>query len=94
MIFYLEDFEPVFSEDLINFSEFTKTNPVAARVFDADGEFVLVEAADVLPNWVSPKTAERKVWIYDGKVIVLDEKTSADLITVCFAEYSFVEEEF
>lgn len=64
------------------FSEFTVSNNVAARIFDADGEFVLVEAANVLPDWVTPKTVERKVWIYKGNVLLLDQKTSADSITV------------
>jgi len=58
------------------------SNTVAARIYDADGEFVLVEAADVLPDWVTPKAVERKVWIYKGNILLLDEKTSADSITV------------
>ena len=64
------------------FSEFTMSNTVAARIFDADGEFVLVEAAEVLPEWVTPTTVERKVWIYKGNILLLDQKTSAEPITV------------
>ena len=64
------------------FSEFTMSNTVAARIFDADGEFVLVEAAEVLPDWVTPKTVERKVWIYKGNVLLLDQKTSPVPINV------------
>ena len=29
--------------------------------FDSDGEFLLIEAADVLPAWVSPSNAENRV---------------------------------
>lgn len=31
------------------------------RVFDADGEFLLVEAANVLPPWLNPEVAEYRV---------------------------------
>ena len=31
------------------------------RVSDADGEFLLIEAADFLPAWANPETCEQKV---------------------------------
>lgn len=31
------------------------------RVFDADGEFVLIEAAEVLPKWANPDTCAQRV---------------------------------
>ncbi len=31
------------------------------RVFDSDGEFLLIEAADHLPAWVTPSNAENRV---------------------------------
>lgn len=37
-----------------------------ARVCDADGEFLLIEAADVLPDWASPETCEQRVYIVNG----------------------------
>ncbi|CBY20605.1 unnamed protein product [Oikopleura dioica] len=79
------EFGDLYDEEwlLLDFlKEFTMSNTVAARIYDADGEFVLVEAADVLPDWVTPKAVERKVWIYKGNILLLDEKTSADSITI------------
>lgn len=32
-----------------------------ARVIDADGEFLLIEAADVLPSWANPDKCEQSV---------------------------------
>ncbi|TCD70672.1 hypothetical protein EIP91_002396 [Steccherinum ochraceum] len=31
---------------------------------DSDGEFLLIEAAEYLPSWVTPSNAENRVWIY------------------------------
>lgn len=31
------------------------------RVVDTDGEFLLIEAADYLPNWASPETCDKRV---------------------------------
>lgn len=42
--------------------ELSKQFPDAwVRVFDADGEFLLVEAANVLPPWLNPEVAEYRV---------------------------------
>ncbi|GAA5914204.1 hypothetical protein JCM6882_004750 [Rhodosporidiobolus microsporus] len=38
----------------------------AVLVEDDDGEFLLIEAADVLPSWVTPQNAANRVWIYRG----------------------------
>ncbi|KAH9947701.1 SGT1-domain-containing protein [Amylocystis lapponica] len=37
---------------------------VVISVFDSDGEFLLIEAAEALPSWVTPSNAENRVWIY------------------------------
>ncbi|KAI5124417.1 hypothetical protein M0805_008301 [Coniferiporia weirii] len=37
---------------------------VAISVFDSDGEFLLIEAAEYLPSWVTPTNSENRVWIY------------------------------
>jgi hypothetical protein len=34
---------------------------LVARVYDADGEFILIEAADYLPSWANPNTCENRV---------------------------------
>jgi len=41
------------------------------RVHDADGEFLLVEAANVLPKWLNPEIAEHRVWIHRGQLRII-----------------------
>ncbi|KAF5336862.1 hypothetical protein D9611_003214 [Ephemerocybe angulata] len=41
---------------------------VAIRVFDSDGEFLLIEAAEALPSWVKPENSENRVWIYSSRL--------------------------
>ncbi|KAL8652954.1 MAG: hypothetical protein Q9210_002379 [Variospora velana] len=41
------------------------------RVFDSDGEFLLIEAADALPRWLNPEVAENRVWINSGKLLIV-----------------------
>lgn len=44
--------------------EITKQIPdIIVRVVDVDGEFILIEAADYLPNWANPETCEQRVGI-------------------------------
>ncbi|KAK5625535.1 hypothetical protein RRF57_001251 [Xylaria bambusicola] len=38
------------------------------RVFDSDGEFLLVEAANVIPKWLSPEIDSNRTWIHQGKL--------------------------
>ncbi|KAF8527912.1 SGT1 protein-domain-containing protein [Hysterangium stoloniferum] len=39
---------------------------IAISVFDSDGEFLLIEAAEHLPSWITPENSENRVWIYKG----------------------------
>ena len=50
-------------------------------VNDTDGEFLLIEAADVLPKWVTPTNAENRVWIRQGRLhlIPLQYKSAVPL---------------
>jgi hypothetical protein len=34
---------------------------ITYSVYDADGEFLLIEAADELPSWVKPENVEHRV---------------------------------
>jgi hypothetical protein len=34
------------------------------RVVDSDGEFLLIEAAEYLPDWANPETCEQRVGIF------------------------------
>lgn len=42
--------------------DITKHIPnIIVRVADADGEFMLIEAAEYLPKWANPETCEQRV---------------------------------
>ncbi|NP_001267880.1 ecdysoneless homolog [Hydra vulgaris] len=41
---------------------------VIIQVNDNDGDFLLIEAADFLPPWLTPANSENRVFIKDGKV--------------------------
>ena len=41
------------------------------RVFDSDGEFLLVEAANVLPSWLSPEIDTNRTWVSQGKLHII-----------------------
>lgn len=38
------------------------------RLSDSDGEFLLIEAAKVLPKWLSPENDGNRVWIHRGEL--------------------------
>jgi len=45
------------------------------RVHDADGEFLLVEAANVLPKWLKPEVAENRVWLHRGMLRIIPRQS-------------------
>ncbi|KZC11544.1 Protein SGT1 like protein ecdysoneless [Dufourea novaeangliae] len=45
-----------------------------AKLIDSDGEFLLIETANVLPSWVNPETCENCVFVYNGELHVVREK--------------------
>ncbi|OTA03538.1 SGT1 protein [Trichoderma parareesei] len=52
--------------------ELSRAHPdLWVRVSDSDGEFLLVEAANVLPNWLSPEIDRYRVWIHLGKIFLI-----------------------
>ncbi|XP_036339951.1 protein ecdysoneless-like [Rhagoletis pomonella] len=55
-----------------------------ARVIDADGEFLLVEAAEALPTWANPESCEQRVYIADGHMHLVQNSpsTSSKLLSV------------
>ena len=49
--------------------ELTRAFPaLAARVWDDDGEFLLIETAFHLPRWLKPETAANRVWLCGGEM--------------------------
>jgi len=41
------------------------------RVFDDDGEFLLIESAHHIPKWLNPETSFNRVWIHCGKLHII-----------------------
>lgn len=41
------------------------------RVVDNDGQFLLIEAAGVLPRWLNPEVADYRVWLHSGKLLII-----------------------
>ncbi|KAJ8106430.1 hypothetical protein OPT61_g9542 [Boeremia exigua] len=40
------------------------------RIYDTDGEFLLIEAANALPKWLTPEVAEHRVWINTHRLLI------------------------
>jgi len=41
------------------------------RIYDTDGEFLLIEAANALPKWLNPEVAENRVWINNHRLLIV-----------------------
>ena len=64
-------------------------------VVDADGHFLLIEAAPALPPWVTPECSDHRVWIRNGRchVITLSHHPGACLLATDVWEEEEEEEE-
>ena len=52
--------------------ELSKMFPqIWTRLTDADGQFLLVEAAGVLPKWLNPEIADYRVWLNNGRLLII-----------------------
>ena len=52
---------------------------LAVKVWDDDGEFLLIEAAYALPRWLSPEIADNRLWIVGGEFCcVPDERAGGE----------------
>ncbi|CBQ67760.1 related to SGT1 protein [Sporisorium reilianum SRZ2] len=51
---------------LIRASTHFAQHQLCISVEDEDGHFLLIEAAEFLPEWVTPETVSNRVWIFDG----------------------------
>ncbi|KAG6148319.1 hypothetical protein E4U35_000270 [Claviceps purpurea] len=52
--------------------ELTRSFPsLWVRVADTDGEFLLIEAANTLPDWISPEIDENRVWLHHAKLHII-----------------------
>ncbi|KAL4129222.1 hypothetical protein PRIC2_005232 [Phytophthora ramorum] len=50
---------------------------VVGRIADTDGEFLLIESAEALPDWVTPEDSDRRVFVLDGKVHIAPPTSAA-----------------
>ncbi|EMD97552.1 hypothetical protein COCC4DRAFT_203953 [Bipolaris maydis ATCC 48331] len=41
------------------------------RIYDSDGEFLLIEAANALPKWLTPEVADNRVWINSHRLLII-----------------------
>ncbi|XP_048248661.1 protein ecdysoneless homolog [Haliotis rufescens] len=41
------------------------------KTSDNDGEFLLIEAAEALPKWLTPETSDNRVYIYQGDIHII-----------------------
>ena len=48
-----------------------RMRPVTAAVWDNDGSFLLIEAANTLPKWLKPEVAGRRVWVHQGRLHII-----------------------
>ncbi|KAI9144712.1 SGT1 protein-domain-containing protein [Paraphysoderma sedebokerense] len=46
-------------------------NDMVISVTDSDGEFLLIEAAEVLPNWINPSNSQNRVFLQGGKLHII-----------------------
>lgn len=44
---------------------------ISARIWDNDGDFLLIEAAYSLPKWLKPETSTNRVWLNAGRLHVI-----------------------
>ncbi|KAI9929223.1 hypothetical protein ASPWEDRAFT_106340 [Aspergillus wentii DTO 134E9] len=51
-----------------------KHKDIWAQVVDGDGQFLLVEAAGALPEWLEPEVADNRVWINQGELVIIKPK--------------------
>ncbi|KAL5255417.1 hypothetical protein ACHWQZ_G010845 [Mnemiopsis leidyi] len=54
----------------------TRVLPAVAQVWDDDGEFILIEAAEVLPAWLNPDNSANRVFIYKGRCALIPQPRS------------------
>eukprot|EP01080_Neovahlkampfia_damariscottae_P006424 gene6424-10432_t len=66
--------------------ELTKNNQdIAFQIQDIDGEFLLIESEQFIPDWINPENAKNRVFIFKGKVHIIpispSDPSEIDLFT-------------
>uniref|UniRef100_A0A8C7ZWI4 Uncharacterized protein n=1 Tax=Oryzias sinensis TaxID=183150 RepID=A0A8C7ZWI4_9TELE len=61
--------------------QITKTfSDLVVSVEDNDGEFILIEAADYLPKWLSPDTSENRVFLFRGELHIIPRPSKSSSV--------------
>lgn len=47
---------------------------LSISIQDDDGQFLLIEAADALPEWLNPENSENRVWLRNGQICIVPDK--------------------
>ncbi|KAF7135777.1 hypothetical protein RHSIM_Rhsim08G0016800 [Rhododendron simsii] len=55
---------------------------LSIRVFDSDGEFLLIESAFHLPRWLNPDTAANRLFLRHGHLHIIPKSLSPDTPTL------------
>lgn len=50
---------------------------IAGVVYDNDGQFLLIEAAEHLPKWLDPDSSENRVFLYHGELHIIPMSSSS-----------------
>lgn len=59
----------------------TKQFPnLIASIQDTDGEVLLIETADEIPDWLDPTTSRYKTWIKNGNLCIINQKESINTL--------------
>ncbi|PLW24523.1 hypothetical protein PCANC_27242 [Puccinia coronata f. sp. avenae] len=61
--------------------EISKAFDCQIQVHDNDGEFLLIEAADHLPKWLTPDSAKGRVWIQEGSIYLIPLEATPSIQT-------------
>lgn len=56
-----------------------KFSDIWIQVTDTDGEFLLIEAANVLPKWLAPEISDNRIWINNGEVCIIPDNEFAEI---------------
>ncbi|XP_077980173.1 protein ecdysoneless homolog [Glandiceps talaboti] len=63
--------------------QITKAFPqLIAKIYDGDGEFLLIEAAEYLPKWLEPDTCINRVFLHHGDIHIIPIPSSPADIAV------------
>ena len=64
---------------LLDFS--AKHQNVTCRLIDSDGEFLLIEAADFVPQWLGPNNDEGRIWLAKGQLFLIPQSVKETIPT-------------